>query len=118
MLYFQDTFFCPRCQHEWIEDRQTTDPDSPVNNRECPECQYAPVPVEKSLDVTALKKAAQRFNEHQERGIHKQTQAMIEEIKRRAQVFTDDNVEDPTPSTYMVIESAMMIGATVALEYN
>jgi len=116
MLYFQDTFFCPRCQHEWIEERRSTEPDASVPNRECPKCQYAPVPVDNSLDVTALKHAAQRYTDWQMEGVAKETAAMIEEIKNRAKVFVDDNVKAPDPLTYVVIEQAMMIGATIALE--
>ena len=37
-------------------------------------------------------------------------------IKQRSKLFTDDNLFHPTPSDYLIIESAMMIGASIALE--
>ncbi len=41
---------------------------------------------------------------------------IIQEIKKRAVVFTDDNVKNPTPFDYLMIENAMLIGASIERE--
>lgn len=40
----------------------------------------------------------------------------IATIKQRAKLFVDDNFSNPTPSDYLIIESAMLIGASIAHE--
>lgn len=39
-----------------------------------------------------------------------------EKIRERARAFTKDNIRDPIPSDYLVIENAMLIGASMAVE--
>ena len=41
---------------------------------------------------------------------------IIEEIKRRAVVFADDNFHPPDAYTYNAIETAMLIGAGIVFE--
>ena len=43
-------------------------------------------------------------------------ESIIIEIKRRAKLFVDDNFTNPSPSDYLVIETAMMIGASITLQ--
>lgn len=38
------------------------------------------------------------------------------EIKARAKFFAEDNLDFPTLRDYLVIENAMLIGASIALE--
>lgn len=38
------------------------------------------------------------------------------EIRRRAQLYVDDNLKNPTPSDYLIIQNAMLIGASIMLE--
>jgi hypothetical protein len=45
-----------------------------------------------------------------------ESEEIVTAIKQRAKLFTDDNLFHPTPSDYLIIESAMLIGAGVALE--
>jgi hypothetical protein len=42
--------------------------------------------------------------------------AIIREIKQRARLFADDNLIDPDPRDYLMIENAMLIGSSIALE--
>lgn len=43
---------------------------------------------------------------------------ITDEVKRRAVLFVDDNFTNPTPSDYLIIQTAMMVGASIALEKN
>lgn len=43
---------------------------------------------------------------------------VIEEIKKRAVVFVDDNFTNPNPMDYLVVGNAMLIGASVATSQN
>lgn len=45
-----------------------------------------------------------------------QTPDEIPTIKQRAKQFVDDNFSNPTPSDYRIIETAMIIGASIAYE--
>jgi hypothetical protein len=42
--------------------------------------------------------------------------AIIQEIKRRARVYAEDNLRFPDSRDYLMIENAMLIGASVVLE--
>lgn len=65
----------------------------------------------------ALVKAFQRHPE--EEPVEAESERLVSEIKRRARLFVDDNwrpgksCEAPTEKIYLMIESAMMIGAEV-----
>lgn len=39
---------------------------------------------------------------------------LLSQIRDRARVFVDDNYRTPTPHDYVIIETAMLIGAQVA----
>lgn len=41
---------------------------------------------------------------------------VIIEIRKRSRQFVDDNFVDPTPAAYIVVENAMLIGATIQTE--
>jgi hypothetical protein len=41
--------------------------------------------------------------------------AIGQEIKQRARLFVDDNLIDPDPRDYLMIENAMLIGASIAM---
>ena len=40
----------------------------------------------------------------------------IREIKERARLFVYDNFTNPTASDFLIIETAMLIGVSVAIE--
>jgi len=50
-------------------------------------------------------------------GIEKESEEIIKEIKKRAVVYTKDNINNP-PREYdiILIENAMLIGAYIALD--
>ncbi len=41
---------------------------------------------------------------------------VIKEIKERARLFVYDNFANPTVSDFLIVESAMLIGASIAIE--
>lgn len=41
---------------------------------------------------------------------------VIEEIKKRAQVFAQDNLKMPTEFEVLMIENAMLVGASIVFE--
>ncbi len=41
---------------------------------------------------------------------------IIQEIKKRARVLTDDNIKNPNAFDYVLIENAMLIGASIERE--
>lgn len=45
-----------------------------------------------------------------------QSERLISEIKRRAALFCTDNFTRPTPSDLLIIENAMLIGASISNE--
>jgi len=131
MPWFINHYRCERCDTEWQDEHDCTCDDK------CPNCNLAMTPYE-SEDVTdptvesveiffagleeglpnkALIRAAQRYKDAVASGdLVDETGRMIQEIKRRAKLFTEDNFENPQPHTYVMVESAMMIGAQIALE--
>ena len=48
--------------------------------------------------------------------IELESEEIVTAIKQRAKLFTDDNLSHPTPCDYLILESAMMIGASIVLE--
>jgi hypothetical protein len=46
------------------------------------------------------------------------TEKMLAEIKAKAQQFVADNYEEPTPRDYLLIENAMLIGASTVYVFE
>jgi hypothetical protein len=44
--------------------------------------------------------------------------AIIQEIKQRARLFADDNLINPDQRDYLMIENAMLVGATIAMSIS
>jgi hypothetical protein len=45
-----------------------------------------------------------------------ESEEIVTAIKQRAKLFVCDNFSTPTPSDYLIVESTMLIGASIALE--
>jgi len=45
-----------------------------------------------------------------------ESQKLIERIKASARKFVENNIKNPVQSDYIIVESAMMIGATIQAE--
>jgi len=43
---------------------------------------------------------------------------IAEEIKKRAKIFVDDNLKNPTEYEYILIETAMMIGSSITIQID
>jgi hypothetical protein len=41
---------------------------------------------------------------------------IITRIAERARLFVEDNFTNPTPSDYLIIQNAMLIGSSIAFE--
>ena len=48
--------------------------------------------------------------------VEEYTDVLMSEIQRRAKLFVEDIVPEPTRGDYRVIESAMLIGASIAID--
>jgi len=48
--------------------------------------------------------------------IYKQSEKIIEEIDKRAVVYAQDNLINPTEWEIMFVKNAMLIGSSIALE--
>jgi hypothetical protein len=44
------------------------------------------------------------------------TEEMMSELKSRSRVFVEDNIVNPTPMDYLIIENAFLLGASIAFE--
>jgi hypothetical protein len=42
-----------------------------------------------------------------------ETEELLRRIKQRSVMFVIDNIQDPTPSDFIFVENAMMVGATI-----
>lgn len=45
-----------------------------------------------------------------------QTERLMALIDKRSKTFVDDNFRDPMPTDYLVVNTAMKIGASIAME--
>jgi hypothetical protein len=53
---------------------------------------------------------------HENKKVEAQAEWVVAEIKRRAQLLVHDNFAVPTEKNYLMIESAMLIGASIVHE--
>jgi hypothetical protein len=56
------------------------------------------------------------MNELETQPLENRSERIVSEIKSRAAVFVLDNFVAPTPADFILIENAMLIGSSIALE--